>query len=210
MSNTKNCASTALYESLEHCKGTTVLPGLRPHVFYIPKRDIVTFPAPPNTVPDGGHMGALATISKDFILAADAKWKKIDIVSNASNVNSESQGDAPSKTFKNSGVFKYPGNNAAAAAFCRQANADDIVYLWPQRDGQYRLLGNNMFETNTTPSQESGSAETDASGTTINVAVTDVMPSPFYTGKIETVDGDISGADGSPVTAGGSPVPAGG
>ena len=203
MPNNNPCASTALYESLVHCKGATVLPGLRPHIFYIPKRDIVTFPTPPNTVPSGGTMGALATISEDFVLAADAKWKKIDIVSNASNVNAESQGEAPSKTFNNTGVFKYPGNNAEAAAFCRQANADDLVYLWPQRDGQYRVLGNPMFETNTTPAQESGSAETDAGGTTINVAVTDTMPSPFYTGKIETEDGDISGVDGSPIAAGG-------
>lgn len=199
MANTNTCASTALYESLVHCKGTTVLPGLRPHIFYISKSDIVTFPTPPNTVPIEGTMGALATISENFVLKSDAKWKKIDIVASASNVNSESQGEAPSKTFNNTGAFRYPGNNAAAAAFCRQANADDIVYLWPQRDGQYRVLGNPMFETNTTPSQESGSAETDASGTTINVAVTDIMPSPFYTGKIETEDGDISGADGSPM-----------
>ncbi len=203
MANNNPCASTALYESLVHCKGTTVLPGLRPHIFYIAKSDIVTFPAPPNTVPSGGSMGALATISENFVLKADAKWKRIDIIASASNVNSESQGEAPSKTFNNTGAFRYPGNNAEAAAFCRQANADDIVYLWPQRDGQYRVLGNSMFETNTTPAQESGSAETDASGTTINVAVTDIMPSPFYTGKIETEDGDISGADGSPVAAGG-------
>lgn len=202
MANTNQCASTALYESLVHCKGTTVLPGLRPHIYYIAKSDIVTFPSAPNTVPTGGNMSALATISEDFVLKADAKWKKIDIVASASNVNSESQGEAPSKTFNNTGAFRYPGNNAAAAAFARQANADDIVYLWPQRDGQYRVLGNAMFETNTTPAQESGSAETDASGTTINVAVTDIMPSPFYTGKIETEDGDISGADGSPVTGG--------
>ena len=203
MPTTNPCASTALYESLVHCKGATVLPGLRPHIFYIPKSDIVTFPTPPNTVPSGGTMGALATISENFVLAADAKWKKIDIVASASNVNSESQGEAPSKTFNNTGVFKYPGNNAEAAAFCRQANADDIVYLWPQRDGQYRVLGNPMFETNTTPAQESGSSETDVSGTTINVAVTDTMPSPFYTGKIETEDGNISGVDGSPIAAGG-------
>ena len=197
-----SCSTTALYESLEHCKGSTVLPGLRPAVYCIPKRDIVTFPKPPSTVPSGGHMGALATITTDFVLATDAKWKRIDIVSNASNVNSESQGEAPSKTFNNTAAFKYPGNNAEAAAFCRQANADDLVYLWQQRDGQFRLLGNDMFETNTTPAQESGSAETDASGTTINVAVTAIMPSPFYTGKIETEDGDISGTDGSPVTSG--------
>ncbi len=194
---TSACASTALYESLAYCKGTTVLPGLRPHIYYIAKSDIVTFPSAPSTVASGGSMKDLAIIATDFVLKADCKWKKIDIVSSASSVKSESQGDAPSKTFKNTGEFRYPGNNAAAAAFCRQANADDLVYLWPQRDGQYRLLGNSMFETNTTPAQESGSSETDASGTTITVTVTDIMPSPFYTGKIETADGNINGADGT-------------
>ena len=121
MANTNTCASTALYESLVHCKGTTVLPGLRPHIFYIAKSYIVTFPTPPNTVPSEGSMGSLATISENFVLKADAKWKRIDIVASASNVNSESQGEAPSKTFNNTGAFRYPGNNAAAAAFCRQA-----------------------------------------------------------------------------------------
>lgn len=194
------CTTTALYETLEFCKGKTVLPGLRNHIFFISKKDIVKFPAPPATVPTGGSMADLAKITEDFVLAADAHWHRIDIVTGASNVNSESQGEAPSKTFNNTGAFRYPGNNAEAAAFCRQANADDLVYLCPQRDGQYRLLGNDMFETNTTPAQESGSAETDASGTTINVAVTDIMPSPFYLGKIVTEDGTISGADGSTVT----------
>lgn len=193
------CNTTALYETLEFCKGTTVLPGLRNHIYYISKKDIVQFPKPPATVPSGGTMADLAKITDNFVLAADANWKRIDIVTSASNVNSESQGEAPSKTFNNTAAFKYPGNNAEAAAFCRQANADDLVYLWPQRDGQYRLLGNDMFETNTTPAQESGSAETDASGTTINVAVTDIMPSPFYLGNIVTEDGTISGADGSAV-----------
>lgn len=195
------CAATALYESLVHCKGTTVLPGLRSHIYYIAKSDIVTFPSAPASVPSDGSMKDLAIIKTDFVLKADSKWKKIDIVASSSSVKSESQGDAPSKTFKNTGEFRYPGNNAEAAAFCRQANADDLVYLWPQRDGQYRLLGNAMFETNTTPAQESGSSETDASGTTITVTVTDIMPSPYYTGKIETAEGKINGADGSVATS---------
>ena len=69
-----------------------------------------------------------------------------------------------------------------------------------QRDGQYRVLGNEAFETNVTPAQESGSSETDQAGTTINVAVTDEMPSPYYLGTIEAEDGDFSGVDGSPVS----------
>ena len=91
MANNNPCASTALYESLVHCKGTTVLPGLRPHIFYIAKSDIVTFPAPPNTVPSGGSMGALATISENFVLKADAKWKRIDIIALAVHIRLESK-----------------------------------------------------------------------------------------------------------------------
>ena len=37
--------------------------------------------------------------------------------------------------------------------------------------------------------------------TTITVTVTDIMPSPYYTGKIETAEGKINGADGSVATS---------
>ena len=195
--NNNDCANEALYESLKHCKGTTVLPGLRPHVYYIPKSDIASWPTRTKISDSGATMKKLGQLNGNFVLAADKKWRRIDLVTPQSNVNSESQGDKPSKTFNNTAAFRYPGLNADAVGFCRQANADDLVFLWPQRDGQYRVLGNEMFETNVTPAQESGSSETDSAGTTINVSVTDEMPSPYYLGKIETEDGDISGADGS-------------
>lgn len=195
-----DCANEALYASLQHCKGTTVLPGLRPHVYYIPKSDIVTWPTRTNVSDTGATMRKLGQLTGDFVLAADKKWHRIDLVTPQSNVSSESQGEKPSKTFNNQASFRYPGLNADAVGFCRQANADDLVFLWPQRDGQYRVLGNEAFETNVTPAQESGSSETDQAGTTINVAVTDEMPSPYYLGTIEAEDGDFSGVDGSPVS----------
>ncbi len=188
-----NCANEALYDSLEHCKGETVLPGLRPHVYYIPKSDIMAWPKRVDVEDDDATMRRLGTLTGDFILAADAYWHRIDLVSPQSNVNSESQGDEPSKTFNNTAAFRYPGLNADAVGFCRQANADDLVFLWPQRDGRYRVLGNEMFETNVTPTQESGSSETDSAGTTINVSVTDDMPSPYYEGIIDTLDDEGGG-----------------
>ena len=193
MTPNNDCAHESLYDSLKHCKGTTVLPGLRPHVYYIPKSDILSWPKRTAVSDEGATMKKLGQLSGDFVLAADKKWRRIDLVSPQSNVTSESQGEAPSKTFNNQASFRYPGLNADAVGFCRQANADDLVYLWPQRDGQYRCLGNESF------AQESGSSETDQAGTTINVAVTDEMPSPYYLGKIEAEDGDYSGADGSPI-----------
>jgi len=41
--------------------------------------------------------------------------------------------------------------------------------------------------------QSLGGGPTDAMGTTLEVSVTDIMPAPFYTGKIETAEGDING-----------------
>lgn len=195
-----DCANESLYESLKHCKGTTVLPGLRPHIYYIPKSDIVTWPERTKVTDNGATMKKLGQLTGNFVLAADKKWHRIDLVSPQSNVDSEAQGEKPSKTFKNQASFRYPGLNADAVGFCRQANADDLVYLWPQRDGQYRCLGNESFESDTSPAQNSGTGETDQAGTTINVTVTDEMPSPYYLGKIETEDGDYSGVDGTPWT----------
>ena len=71
-----DCANEALYDSLKHCKGTTVLPGLRPHVYYIPKSDIVTWPTRTNVADTGATMKKLGQLTGDFVLAAEKKWHK--------------------------------------------------------------------------------------------------------------------------------------
>ena len=59
-----------------------------------------------------------------------------------------------------------------------------------------------MFSTNVKPTQESGAKETDASGTTLNIEVSDVAPAPFYKGLIPTDDGDIDASTGELVELG--------
>lgn len=193
----KNCASVNIYSSLRHCKGETVLPGLRPQAYAIPKSQIITFPTLPKPSDEAATMAAIATYKGDFALAAEAKWLVIDLLDTASNITSASQGEKPSKTFVNSATIKYAGNNEAATGFARMANSDDFIYVVQQRDGKFRVIGNEMFETNTNPGQESGMAVTDASGTTLEVSVTDVCPAPFYVGKLVTVDGVLDCATGT-------------
>lgn len=187
----KQCASVDLYESLEHCKGETVLPGLRPEAYCIPKTQIVKYPKLPDLGDEGATMSTLATYDGSFVLAADAVFHKLDILDSKSNQQSNSQGEKPSKTFVVNATLKYAGNNEAAAGFCRMANADDMIFIVRQRDGKFRVIGNEMFETNVNPSQDSGMAVTDESGTTLEISTTDVCPAPFYTGKIKTADGEI-------------------
>ena len=191
------CTITNIYDDLKFCKGKTVLPGLRPKVYYIPKEQIVKFPKLPAVDEEGATMESIGTYDGDFVFAADAVAKRIDILTPASNVTAASQGEKPSKTFANSCTLKYAGNNAAAVGFSRLANSDDFVYFVQQRDGQFRVVGNEMYETNTNPSMDSGMAETDASGTTLEITVSDVCPAPYYVGKLATSDGVLDCATGA-------------
>lgn len=192
-----DCAAVNLYDSLKHCKGETVLPGIRPRAWGISKNLILKWPKLGSLSDEDATMKSIATYDDDFTLAADTKFFAIDLLDTASNISSSSQGDKPSKTFLNSCTIKYPGNNEAATGFARMANSDDIIFIVQQRDGKFRVIGNEMFETNVNPSQESGMAVTDASGTTLEISVTDVCPAPFYTGKIPTEDGVLDCSTGT-------------
>jgi hypothetical protein len=192
----KDCAAVNIYSSLIHCKGQTVLPGLRNELYGIPKSQIISWPELPALSDKDVDMAKIATLQGDFKLAADAKFIKISILDTASNVTSASQGDAPSKTFLNTATFKYPGINEEATGFCRMVNSDDFVFVYRQRDGKYRVIGNESFETNVNPTQETGSAVTDATGTTLEATVTDVCPAPFYVGKLPTDEGTLDCSTG--------------
>lgn len=190
------CNTLDIYESLEHCLGDTVLPGLRQRAWGIPKSQIVKWPKLAAPSDEGASMASIATYADDFTLAADAAFFAIDILDSASIIKSESQGSVPSKTFLNTLTLKYAGNNAAAAGFSRLANSDDLVYIVQMRDGSFRVLGNEMFRTDTKPSQDSGMEVTDASGTQLEITATDICPAPFYTGKFKTLEGIMNCATG--------------
>lgn len=190
------CSSIDLYESLDFCDGKTVLPGIRPKVFFQKKSNIVTWPKLPD-LEAAKSMAALATYEGNFVLAADKKWLTLKSLSTKSNVTSEPQGEKPSRTTLNKCSLKHSGTEEDASGFCRQATADDLVYLVQQRNGKFRVIGCEEFETDTKPSQALGEGVTGEAGTTIEIEATDLCPAPFYPGKIETEDGDLSGLDGS-------------
>lgn len=195
------CENSGLYESLDWCPGQTVLPGIKSKVYAVPKAWITTWPKLPD-IKSAESMAALATYEGEFVLAADKKWQRIEAFTKKSNISSESQGEDPSKTFLNKATILYAGTDEAATGFCRQANIDQLVYAIPQRDGKYRIIGSENFDIITKPSQASGEGDTGSGGTTLEIEATDICPSPFYAGKLDTVDGSISGADGSIQAAG--------
>ena len=187
------CETATDPTSLEWCTGQTNTPGIRPKVFFTPKADIVKYPTLPDTLAAGDTMEKLATYKGSFKLVAEKKWKSMDILSDKSPATAESQGSKPSKTYLNQAVLVVPNADAEAAGLSKLAANDDYVYIIQQRNGTYRVLGNEMFQTNTDVSLNLGSDPTgDDMGTTVTASCTDVCHLPIYIGEIVTEDGIIN------------------
>jgi hypothetical protein len=189
----ENCVGISP-QSLEWCEGKVNIPGIRTRVFFIPKRDIVEWPTLPAAFTS--DMSELAIYVGDFTLAESKKWHTMYVLVDKSPVTSESQGTKPSKSTLVKATFVHPGTDEQTAAFCGLANNDDYVYIVQTKPGKFRVIGNEMYQTDTNPSQNIGGAPTDEMGTTLEVSVTDRMPAPFYEGVIETVDGNINESAG--------------
>lgn len=185
----KTCTNTALYESLKYCKGKPVLPGIRQKGYFVSKDDITAWPTLPAAAKT--NMNEIATYTGSFTLAADKKWHVIDFTLNKGSISWETQGDIPARTFLNKATLNHPEIDEDAAAASRQMLYDDIVFVIPQRDGKYRVLGNEEFPTDTKPQGTTGEGTSGDVGTTLEIEVTDVCPAPFYVGTLDTDDGEI-------------------
>lgn len=196
---TKCTSADSIYGDICFSPGKKSLPGVRGYVYGIAKRDIMTWPTigaeAPKTLADA------AKYAGDFVLATDKKWHKIGLIPNESELQVESQGSFGSKTFKVTGSAVIPGTEEEVSGYIAQANNDEMVYLFIQRNGKARMVGSEAFTPELSLSQATGKATTDANSTTISAVADDEYPAPFYPGKIETEDGDISGATGLPIVA---------
>lgn len=177
------------YGDLDWCEGQVQLPGIRGKVYSCAKRDIVAFPTRQAATIS---MGDLARLLGSFVLAAGVVWREIGVIVDKSPITSVSQGTKPSKSFLTTATFSHQGVEEEATAFAQQANNDDLVYIFQQKNGKCRIIGNEMFETDTAIAQNLGGAATEEMGTILTVTVTDISPAPFYTGQIVTADGIIN------------------
>ena len=99
------------------------------------------------------------------------------------------------------GTAVAPGTEEEITGYIAEANNDEMVYLFIQRNGKARMVGSEAFTPELTLSQDTGKAATDTNSTTIQAVADDEFPAPFYPGKIETEDGDFSGETGQAIVA---------
>lgn len=200
---TKCTSANSIYGDICFSPGKKSLPGVRGYVYGIAKRDIMTWPTIGTEAPK--TLAYVAKYAGDFVLATDKKWHKIGLIPNESELQAESQGSFGSKTFKVTGTAVIPGTEEEVSGYIAQANNDEMVYLFIQRNGKARMVGSEAFTPELSLSQGTGKATTDANSTTISAVADDEYPAPFYPGKIETEDGDISGATGLPIVVADNP-----
>lgn len=195
----KNCTTDVdLYENIGFCVGQASLPGMRPHFYYIRRDDIITFPKIQGTA--ASKMEDVVVIKTNFVLAADKKWKKAELIEGESEPSCDGQGSEGSRSFLNRVNLVLPGTEKKVSSFISLLNNDDVVIAYPQRGGAIRLIGNEMFRVQFELGQSAGKQVTDSAQTTINASVTDINPAPFYEGVLETEDGNIDGKTDTLIT----------
>ena len=171
--------------------GTPELPGIRQRIYYISKDQIAEWPS---YIRDYyNRRTAKAAYRGDFVLVADAKWKYIDILPDKSQLTSEPQGEIPSQTQLNKLVAVHPGIGPEASAAACYLNNSDNVFIVEDMKGFFRVVGCARWLTKVTVTQDNGQGPTGSVSTTITVEAPDEVPAPFYSGIIETEDGDIEG-----------------
>lgn len=184
MSNT----CSYLQKSLDWCMGTPELPGIRRRIYYIAKSQIARWPAYNR---DENRRTKGTTLTGNFTLLADAKWKYIDVLADKSQLTSEAQGEIPSQTQLNKLTAVHPGVGPDASAAACYLNNSDNVFIVQDMKGFYRVVGSEKWITKTTVTQDNGQGATGTTSTTISVEATDEIPAPFYLGTIVTDDGTI-------------------
>lgn len=188
-----------LYKDVKFCKGKKSLPGARAYAYFIKKSNIVTWPTRSGSA--AASLDAVSKLVGNFVLLADKKWSKLDLVPDQQHIQAEQVGKYGSKMFNNTFTLVVPGTEEEATGLATELNNDDVVFLVPQRNGKFRCAGNEDFTCNIAPSLDSGQGSDDTNATTLKITIEDEIAAPFYPGKIETNEGDISGADGKLITA---------
>ena len=183
----KTC--TSIQQSLGWCQGTPELPGVKRRIYFLAKSFILDYPQLPR---DELGRPTSAILTGEYTLAADDKWKYIDILPDKSQLTSEAQGELPSQTQLNKLVAVHPGVGADASAAAAYINNTDNVFIVEDMKGNFRVLGNDKWQTKATVAQDLGQGANGTTSTTINVEATDEVPAPFFVGTLETEDGDIT------------------
>ena len=175
---------------MKWCQGKPEYPGIKKRVFFISTSVITKWPQ--YTVDSLGRPTS-ASPTGSFTLAEGEKWKCIDHLPAKATVRSETQGEAPSQTFKNTVEIVHPGVGPDATDAASLLLNDQLVFLVEDMRGDFRLIGSEKYQDAVAEvKQDLGQGATGTTGTTITLTSSDIVSLPVYKGEIVTEDGTIN------------------
>lgn len=178
----------ALQKSLNWCEGTPEPAGIRRTTYYITMSAIVSAPSLPV---DKLGRPTSAVLQGDLKLAADQTLKSIQFLPDKSQFSSEPQGEYPSQTQLDKLNMVCPGVGPDETAACAYINNTRCVFFFQDMKGRWRMVGHPDYPSKNTVAQDLGQGATGTTSTTIAVEATNLVSAPFYTGKLDTEDGEV-------------------
>lgn len=180
-----------LLKDVRNCQGKKSLPGLRRTIYLASVRDIVTYPKMPDRNKEGMSLEKIPVYDGNFDLVTGKHFIRIDIINNDGQVQVEQQGTFGSRTFHVTATVNAPGTEEEITGLISEVLNDEVIVLYQQRNGKFRVVGSEAFPAIVNPTQSTGQSATDTNQTTLEIVADDEYPAPFFVGKIAVSDGEL-------------------
>ena len=179
--------SPVAYTDLDYIPGEIILPGLCDVMYFVSRGDIATWPTRDLATPTGRgkYVG-------NFVLSEGKKFRILRATYDGGELTWEDQGTRPGKTILNKLAVPYPKNDQAALDNIAGMINDDVVVIFKDRQGFFRVMGAENFPSEVKNSGGSGKGVTGEGGSKFEISATDVCPCPIYEGQIDTEGGMVN------------------
>lgn len=196
---------SAELSSIYQCHQARNIPGLKKRAYVCLKDNassgklILTDPEEQSRIDAGNGATPMSYLIVREATGSDSVWNLIEFDSSKSQFTCETQGSGKSKTFKNKLSLVVPGASHTASVGAYRLVNRDVAVVFQDQNSQWRIIGNNNWDTEVTVSQDSGQGEQGESSTTINFECTDKYPAPFFEGILGVYDTpeDVDGGGSS-------------
>lgn len=183
-----------IQQTIDWCEGTPEIGGVRRSVYYICISDIVKAA---KIKKDAKGRPISSTLEGEYVFAADCVAQRIDILPEKSRYQSDAQGEYPSQSQLDKLTLVHPSVGPEATAACCYINNAPCIFFFQDSQGRWRVVGNPDFPIKNSVAQDLGEGTTGSPATTISVESTNLIAAPYYTGKLDTVDGEIDCSTGT-------------
>jgi hypothetical protein len=173
-----------MHDIINEC-GSRNLPGLKVPTYWVPKKDIDTFPGYLATTEPGDSV----TLDGDIVLGASKKFFRVDVVTDSGEVKDTQVGEIGSAHFESTFDFMVPKTDPKQIEFMKNAAYGCWVVLVKDKMNNLRVFGDpeipaKVVSSESTTGKNSGSSR----GLTMQLKSTIGEPAPFYTGAIDIDD----------------------